>query len=81
MDSAAAHDQIDTVAAGSTSSKEHHQPLKVASDHTLALEAGKSMRLQRNNTLCIDKLGEMRRDADMHVFSANYDIYALPKRQ
>lgn len=39
------------------------------------------MTLQRNNTLCIDKLGELQRDSDMHVFSANYDIYALPKHQ
>lgn len=36
---------------------------------------------QRNDTICIDKLGEMRRGDDMHVFSAHYDIYALPKRQ
>jgi hypothetical protein len=56
--------------------------MKVASDHTLAMEgAGRPMMLQRNNTLCIDKLGEMRQGADMHVFSAHYDIYALPKRQ
>lgn len=126
---------------------EHHAPLKVASDHTIAMEAaGRPMTLERNDTLCIDKvgffgggathvlgeacaeetdprvdvlasssrqastgcayahtrkqgiesysqllppvsaclpgtqLGSMRRTEDMHVFSANYDIYALPKR-
>lgn len=56
--------------------------MKVASDHTLAEQAsGRPMMLQRNNTLCIDRLGELQRDGDMHVFSANYDIYALPKHQ
>lgn len=81
MDSSFTHDQAAAVPPSSTSSTQHHHPLKMASDHTLAEQAGKSVRLQRNNTICIDQLGEMRRDADMHVFSANYDIYALPKRQ
>jgi hypothetical protein len=36
---------------------EHHAPLKVASDHTIAMEAaGRPMLLQRNDTLCIDKV-------------------------
>jgi hypothetical protein len=81
MDSAFAHDQAAAAAPAGTSSTQHHHPLKMASDHTLAELSGKSVRLQRNNTICIDQLGEMRRDADMHVFSANYDIYALPKHQ
>lgn len=55
---------------------------RVASDNTLAESAaGKPMRLQRNNTLSIDELGDLRMSQDMHVFSASYDIYALPKRQ
>lgn len=57
-------------------------PHKVASDHTLAEKgAGKPIKLERNNTLRIDQIGEMRRDSDMHVFSAHYHTYALPKRQ
>lgn len=56
--------------------------MKVASDNTLAERgAGRPIQLERNNTISIDQLGELRRDADMHVFSAHYDIYALPKRQ
>lgn len=68
--------------ANSSNPGPNHRPMKVASDHTIAMEgAGRPMMLQRNNTLCIDKLGEMRQGQDMHVFSAHYDIYALPKRQ
>lgn len=37
--------------------QEHHAPLKVASDHTIAEAAGRPMMLQRNDTLCIDKVG------------------------
>lgn len=80
MDSATSHDQAALPPTGKKPST-HHTPMKVASDHTLAEQAGKTMRLQRNNTLSIDQLGDMQRDADMHVFSANYDIYAFPKRQ
>jgi hypothetical protein len=68
--------------ANTSSQGPHHGPMKVASDHTIAMEgAGRPMMLQRNNTICIDKLGEMHQGEDMHVFSALYDIYALPKHQ
>lgn len=72
----------DDAAAAADVPASHHTPMKVASDHTLAEQgAGRPMRLERNNTLRIDQIGDMRRDPDMHVFSAHYHTYALPKRQ
>jgi hypothetical protein len=57
-------------------------PHRVASDRTIAEQAaGRPVKLMRNDTLCVDELGELTRDRDMHVFSASYDVYALPKRQ
>lgn len=51
-------------------------------DVRVAEVSGKPVRLlQRDNTLQIDRIGELRGEADVHVFSADYDVYALPKHQ
>lgn len=55
---------------------------EVSVDFKVAETAGMQLRLlQRNNTLQIDKIGELRGEQDLHVFSADYDVYALPKYQ
>lgn len=53
----------------------------VSVDKKVAEFAGRRMMLQRNNTLRIDAIGDMTRGADLHVFSADYDVFVLPKHQ
>ena len=45
--------------------------------------SGKSIKLERNNTMKVDDIGELNRgSADcLHVFTADYTCYALPKHQ
>jgi len=51
-------------------------------DNIIAERAsGKSIKLQRNNTMRVDDIGEVNRGAgdSLHVFTCDYTCYALPK--
>jgi hypothetical protein len=45
--------------------------------------SGKAIKLERNNTMKVDDIGELNRGSSdhLHVFTADYTCYALPKHQ